>query len=185
MQNAPTSVTWTRLLRGWIFDFYCTKHWGFLTKILNNLGLAFLNYFTANYCKKPTGLLSFALVRSPCLCNQHAHTVHVEKSDRSVHAGWHSQLPPSTPFLQGSSCKLFPCSRGAQKGGCNLPVSDDRAANTLVSLTKAGWAPCNGCARESQSLAAPGWEEDTDLLLVLILPPTISAHGQLSGCAVT
>lgn len=44
-------------------------------KLLNNLGLTFLNYLTAKYCKEPTGLLFFVVVRQPCLCNHGAHTV--------------------------------------------------------------------------------------------------------------
>lgn len=119
-QHCLTSLTLTWLLHGWIFDFYCTKHQGFLIKFLNNLGLTFLNYLTANYCKELIGLLSFGVVIHPCLCKHRAHTVHAGKSGRSVHAGWHSQLPSSTPFFQGSSCKLFPWSRGAHEGGCNL-----------------------------------------------------------------
>lgn len=46
-QHCLTSVTLTWLRCGWVFDFYCKKHWGFFTKFLNNLGLTFLNYLTA------------------------------------------------------------------------------------------------------------------------------------------
>lgn len=69
----------------------------------------------------------------------------------------------------------------------STPVSDDRAANTLVSLTKAGWAAPAVVVPGSHSpwQHQAGKKTQADFLLVLILPPTISAHGQLSGCAVT
>lgn len=182
------SVTSTRLLHGYlILTAQSTRASCQIQSCLNNLGLTFFNYLDS---KLLYGTHSVLVLRHHCLCNHHVEEPSAlswstqEKVKRSlphgmqagthshslIHSHWliHSPLPRLDPASFSLAAEV---DHKAHKGKPDLPWFPPQCAKAkhrihwFSSINQAalpGMAVPALTASESQPLAAPSCEEDTE-----------------------